>query len=574
MEEKVLECEEISGFKSKCDDISKKFIFIFIIQIFVICFSVIAIIFNSKNHNGIREIYFGSTAFVINIIYSIILFSLKKYDSEFGLAGIFNILSGIFTFIKLFLSYDFSSLVLYFFIAVFSLISLLKFAGAMSSCLYSVNVSISNSWNTYRKAYIITVILCGLGVLALKSGISLLTGFILIVCIIAVLWITIWNLVLLYKSFYAMKTFTQKLEESLADGTSFISEANKNFETKRKNIYEDKFEKGIRTLLFIILPFLILLVFFAYKDVQAYNKVVERKNALNKVLSESELILSDAVRRDNERKIKKILNEHPEIIEESKTKENFSIMEYALFYRKYNSVKALLEAGYNPNVRDCPIILLTGYPLNTFYQSKIYFLGDKNWISERNIPFIKLFLSYNVPTQAPMEYGCPLSSSISYMLGNKKEFPVVKLLVEEGHCDVNYTGASNFPPACFALREGNIYAAHYLIVQHKTDLTDEYARVASCALLSQLEYPSGSEEEKLKHEIIQELKNQGISFDSTAEFAERAKQEFKSLLFSLEKKAKEEHSNDWNIFNETIYFLNDYEAYSDILEILQPLFKN
>ena len=222
--------------------------------------------------------------------------------------------------------------------------------------------------------------------------------------------------------------------------------------------------------------------------------------------------------------------------------------------RKYNSVKALLEAGYNPNVRDCPIILLTGYPLNTFYQSKIHFLGDKNWISERNIPFIKLFLSYNVPTQAPMEYGCPLSSSISYMLGNKKEFPVVKLLVEEGHCDVNYAGASNFPPACFALREENIYAAHYLIVQHKTDLTGEYARVASCALLSQLEYPSDSEEEKLKQEIIQELKNQEIEFESTPEYAERANHEFNSLLFRLEEKAKGDDGNSWMDYEVDCYF--------------------
>ncbi len=562
MKNKVSEFEP----KVKYTDIAKKVMGMFIIQLFLICFTVIYIILSLKYQGGLKKNFFISTCFIINIIFSIILFSLKKYNSEFGLAGLFNILSSLFNFIRQILPDDFSSLVISFLTVLFGFISFLKFTSAMSSRLFPVNNSLSNSWNKYRKAIIYTIsILVGCVIIAYIGGVYQAAGLIIILCIIPAIYFLIWELILLYKSFLRINAFAKKIEESTASNTSLIPEEDKNLEKEKEHVYEDKVEKVTRIILFIIIPLLSLLIFFTYKDVQAYNKVVERKNELNEMLSESELILSDAVRRDNERQIAKILNDHPEIIEESQTKEDFSIMEYALFYRKYNSVKALLEAGCNPNVRDCPIILLTGYPLNIFYQSDIWLFGEKDWTSRNNIPFIKLFLSYNSHTEVPMQWGCPLSSSLCFMIGDYKEFPVIKLLVEEGHCDVNYTGASNFPPACFALREGNIYAAHYFIVKHKTDLTGEYARIAACALLSQLEYSPDTEEEKLKEEIIQELKSQGIESETSPEFAEKANKEFTSLLSSLKEKAKGDDGNSWMDYEVNYYFPNK--------SLLENLFK-
>ena len=553
MKNKVSEFEP----KVKYTDIAKKVMGMFIIQLFLICFTVIYIILSLKYQGGLKKNFFISTCFIINIIFSIILFSLKKYDSEFGLAGLFNILSSLFNFIRQILPDDFSSLVISFLTVLFGFISFLKFTSAMSSRLFPVNNSLSNSWNKYRKAIIYTIsILVGCVIIAYIGGVYQAAGLIIILCIIPAICFLIWELILLYKSFLRINAFAKKIDESTASNTSLIPEEDKNLEKEKQQVHEDKVEKVTRIILFIVIPFLSLLIYCTYKDVKTYKKIAERKTELNSRLSESELILSDAVRRDNERQIKKILNDNPEIIEESKTKEDFSIMEYALYYRKYNAVKALLDAGYNPNVRDCPIILLTGYPLNIFYQSDIWLFGEEDWISRNNIPFIKLFLSYNSKTEVPMDWGCPLSSSLCFMIGDYKEFPVIKLLVEEGHCDVNYTGASNFPPACFALREGNIYAAHYLIVKHKSDLAGEYARIAACALLSQLEYSSDTEEEKLKEEIIQELKKQGIEFETTPEFAEKANKEFTSLLSGLEEKAKGEDGNSWMDYEVKYYFPN------------------
>ena len=538
--------------KAKYTAMAKKVMVIFIIHLFLVCFGIVYSILTFNNQGSLNVIYF-SAAFVIRIIFSIILFSLNKYDSEFGLAGFFNILSSLFSFIQQILPDGF--LLPIYLNAVFSFVYLLKFTSAMSSCLFPVNESLSKSWNTFRKAIICTTaILIGCIILVYLAGAYIVTGLILILCIIASLCFMIWEFILMYKSFLRMKTFAKKIEEPTASDTSLIPGEDKNLEKEKPQVHVDKGEKVTRIILFIIIPFLSFLIFFTYKDVKTYKKIAERKTELNSRLSESELILSDAVRRDNERQIAKILNDHPEIIEESQTEKDFSIMEYALFYRKYNAVKALLDAGYNPNVRECPICLLTGYPLNLPYGTDIHFYGEKDWISRNNIPFIKLFLSYNSKTEVPMQWGCPLSSSLCFMIGDYKEFPVIKLLVEEGHCDVNYTGASNFPPACFALREGNIYAAHYLIVKHKSDLTGEYARIAACALLSQLEYSSGTEEEKLKEEIIQELKSQGIEFETTPEFAEKANKEFTSLLSRLEEKAKGDDGNSWMDYEVDCYF--------------------
>lgn len=538
--------------KAKYTDMAKKVMVIFIIHLFLICFGIVYSILTLNNQGSLNVIYF-SAAFVINIIFSIILFSLNKYDSEFGLAGFFNILSSLFSFIQQILPDGF--LLPIYLNAVFSFIYLLKFTSAMSSRLFPVNESLSKSWDKFRKGIIYTVaISVGCVILAYLGGVYLAAGLILILCIIAFLCFMIWEFILLYKSFFRMKAFAKKIDEPTPSDTSLISGDDKNLEKEKPQVHEDKVEKVTRIILFIIIPFLSFLIFFTYKDVKTYKKIVERKTELNSRLSESELILSDAVRRDNERQIAKILNDHPEIIEESQTKEDFSIMEYALYYRKYNAVKALLDAEYNPNVRECPVCLLTGYPLSPFYSVDINLYGEKDWASRNNIPFIKLFLSYNSKTEVPMQWGCPLSSSLCFMIGDYKEFPVIKLLVEEGHCDVNYTGASNFPPACFALREGNIYAAHYLIVKHKSDLTGEYARIAACALLSQLEYSSDTEEEKLKEEIIQELKKQGIEFESTPEFAEKANKEFTSLLSSLKEKAKGDDGNPWMGYEVNYYF--------------------
>ncbi|MBP5569213.1 MAG: hypothetical protein J6X54_08340 [Treponema sp.] len=344
----------------------------------------------------------------------------------------------------------------------------------------------------------------------------------------------------------------KKVENVKVDESPKTNELKKVEETQKEKEKKDWDETRQA---FPIVVLVLLVPFLLYQGYSFFHSINERKNVLNHELKQSELVLADPVRRNNVKQIKTVLKEHPEIIEDSKKIDYyFSIMQYALIYRKYDAVKTLLEEGYYPDAGGSSIGFLTAYYNHSPFDYLPVLYGPKPWLSEDNIKYIKLLLEYNAAVKANLMEGCPLSRSAAHVIGDKKEFPVVKLLVEEGHCDVNYTGCSNFPPACFALKEKNIYAAHYLIVKHKTDLTGECARLATCALLPQLECAPGSEEEKLKQEIIQELKNQGIDYEPTDDFIFRSNQDFKSLLPRLAQKAQEE-KNWWSEYEATSYFL-------------------
>lgn len=344
----------------------------------------------------------------------------------------------------------------------------------------------------------------------------------------------------------------EKVKNVKVDESSKTEEVKKVEETqeeKDKKAWDETRQAIPIVVLVLLVPFLL------YKGYSFFRSINERKNVLNHELKQSELVLAAPVRRNNVKQIKTVLKEHPEIIEDSKKFDyHFSIMQYALIYRKYDAVKTLLEEGYYPDAGGSSIGFLTAYNNHSPFDYLPVLYGPKPWLSEDNIKYIKLLLEYNAAVKVSLMEGCPLSRSAAHVIGDKKQFPVVKLLVEEGHCDVNFTGASYFPPACFALKNRNIYAAHYLIVNCKTDLTGECARIATCALLSNLEYEAGSEEEKIKQEIIQELKTQGIDYEPTDDFIFRSNQDFKSLLSRLAQKAQEE-KKWWSEYEATSYFL-------------------
>ena len=334
----------------------------------------------------------------------------------------------------------------------------------------------------------------------------------------------------------------KKVENVKVDESQKKDEVKKVEETQEEKEMKD-WDDTRHAIPIIIVIFLVL--FLLIKGYSFFNSINKRMNSLNKRLPETELVLAAPVRRNNVKQIKKILKEHPEIVEESKTKEwIFSIMVYALLYKKYDAVKALLEEGYNPDYGGSAIGLLVGYDLNSY-------MGNEPWISEDNIKYIELLLQYNAQINISnvLDFSYPLASSVEYLIGDEKEFPVIRLFVDDYNCDVNYTGCQTFPAACYALKFGYIHIAHYLIVQHKTDLTDDYVRVAACSLLSELKYEPGSEEEKLKEEIIQEVKNQGIDYEGTPEFAAQMKEKFNKDLWEIKK--KKNSFEEYSIFADT-----------------------
>ena len=223
MENELINTEDKKQFESKAKyaDMAKKFMLMFVIQIFLVCSAVISVILIFAARSETVLIAFGCISFAVNIIYAIILFLLSKYDSEFGIAGLFYILETSFSIIKLFLPDNSTALLMSLLNAVFSFLYLLKFTNAMSSRFLPVDASLSDSWDTYRKVniYIIATSI-GCAALAFIPGINILAGLVAILCALAAIGLLVWGLVLQYKSSEAMKAFANKPDEPPADNAS------------------------------------------------------------------------------------------------------------------------------------------------------------------------------------------------------------------------------------------------------------------------------------------------------------------------------------------------------------------
>lgn len=200
--------------KAKYADMARKFMYLFIIELLLTVSSVLSIILAVVNLEPMIVIYFGIGAFVITILYAVIHFLLGKYDSEFSLAGLFCIISQLFSFIKLYVPDTAMNMMITIVSLVFSALYILKFANAMSSRFLPVDLSMSDSWETYRTAniYLISITCACLG-LAITPFIKFLAGIVSIICALAAIGFLFWMLVLLYKSSVSMKAFAAKPDE-------------------------------------------------------------------------------------------------------------------------------------------------------------------------------------------------------------------------------------------------------------------------------------------------------------------------------------------------------------------------
>lgn len=204
--------------KAKYADMARKFMYLFIIELLLTVSSVLSIILAVVNLEPMIVIYFGIGAFVITILYAVILFLLGKYDYEFSLAGLFCILAQLFTLIRLFVPDTAMNILISLIGSVFSILYLLKFANAMSSRFLPVDLTLSDSWESYRKAYIYLIsITCACVVFALIPFINILAGIVSIICALAAIGFLFWMLVLLYKSSVSMKAFANKPDEPNSD---------------------------------------------------------------------------------------------------------------------------------------------------------------------------------------------------------------------------------------------------------------------------------------------------------------------------------------------------------------------
>jgi hypothetical protein len=295
-----------------------------------------------------------------------------------------------------------------------------------------------------------------------------------------------------------------------------------------KVLYQVIKEKKITILFVISIIILFLLTFYIYTPKKGFDPSRDKEYLLickNK-LYQSEIILADAIESKNSFKLKRLLKKYPDIISESYLNNNhYSLLHYCIDVVNYKATKILLKAGYNSNIQD----KLGRTPL--FYSTIDHRFNFLNKKLEGN-KWISLFLEYGAsPNICNNESKSPLINSINLEIFYSEESYIIpKLLIEKGKCDINIIDNSNHSAVYYSLYEGYIGLAHYLIVEHKADVTKEDILRS---LLRKMIYPLDSEQYKLKMEIVEEFKKQGIDY-----FSEPIPEDVLEII-------KEEYPDNW-----------------------------
>lgn len=225
-------------------------------------------------------------------------------------------------------------------------------------------------------------------------------------------------------------------------------------------------------------------------------------------LSPLEQSLAEAIDKKSYYKIKKTLEKDKSFITKSYSGEKYySLLHYAVDNYDAKAVELLLNYGYNPNVQDSqgdtPLIESLNTPTH-------HFIGK--YYPDDPAIMVKAFLKHgaspdicNDKLQSPLMYAAK-----SYLVLLDDSYTILKLLIEIGNCNINLLDADGHSVAYYFLNDlYGIKAAHYLIVERKADLTND---PELCSSLRKHVYKLDSEEYKLKMEIVNEFKNQGIDY--------------------------------------------------------------
>lgn len=234
--------------------------------------------------------------------------------------------------------------------------------------------------------------------------------------------------------------------------------------------------------------------------------------------------LALAVRDQNSKKIQKISQRNPELLNYQDPKYGATLLLWAIGMEKYKSAEALLKAGADPEIASnegiTPLFLASGY----------------SWVdifAKKDPKYVELLLRFganpnncysgfeNPNFQSVIEVG---TSPLMHSIGSGIE--KTKALVRAG-ADINYKTKSGRTAAIVSLmRQGLVEYAYYLIAQQKANVAEPYYSVFNFEneepkelypvnLLRNWVFDLNSKEYKMKMEIVKEFARQGVDYWQT-----------------------------------------------------------
>lgn len=235
------------------------------------------------------------------------------------------------------------------------------------------------------------------------------------------------------------------------------------------------------------------------------------------------LELAKAVQTENVSRIKKICRKNPEQMYAVDNSNHYTLLHWSVRCLKLKSMKALLECGMDPNIQcpeggETPLFMACCYgEIPPDFVKILLDYGANPDISLKSVPLD----SNGVVNEFYIEGTTPLMMLPSMHIPDKKiNMEKARLIVEKGHADINLKNVDGETAAIEALRVKDIEMSRYLIVDLKANVTDDYSfnydeniPLKTVGLLRRWWiFPLDSEEYKIKMEIVNEFKNQGIDY--------------------------------------------------------------
>lgn len=235
--------------------------------------------------------------------------------------------------------------------------------------------------------------------------------------------------------------------------------------------------------------------------------------------------LVQAVNENDVIKIQNVLKKNSELVNFQEPIFGTTPLMWAVSSEKYQSAKALLDNGADPN-----IISKTG---TTALFRAVSFSWEDTQANE-DPKFVKLLLGYdanpNINYCSPKIEGQtdPIECGTSPLMHSVfRGFEKVKLLVNAG-ANVNYKTETGKTASIEALLMKDVNTAYYLIVEKKSNITEPYYFYDiindtiidkekphyPVDLLLDWTFEINSSEYQKKKEIIAAFKNQGIDYES------------------------------------------------------------
>jgi len=243
--------------------------------------------------------------------------------------------------------------------------------------------------------------------------------------------------------------------------------------------------------------------------------------------------LAKAVRWQNTKKISRIAEENPELLDYQDERYGVTLLIWAVGTERYQSAKALLENGADPD------IIATSYGYTALYLASGFSWVDN--MAKKDPKYVELLLEYGADPNIVYlgneknnitEVGTsPLMASIGCGFGKTKA-------LVEGGADINHKSAQGKTAAITSLIYGGsegLKTAHYLIAVKKANVVESYGSTFgsdkefySVDLLRGWLPKLDSEDYRMKMEIVDEFARQGVDYWATP-IPERRLEQIKKL---------------------------------------------